>query len=397
MAGFTLFHAVALIVLFFKGAISLGRKDLSWKSPYYVNLAFLYILGLNLMNLSHVKVSSFIYTLVIIIEIILLYNIVYVMDTQKVKKVMKGIIGLYFFNILIATAIIMLHIYPNKYVLKIIQIYYFDGRIRPYGFSDEPSYAAIILVFSLFLFLKCNDFKYQKSDFKWYLMGLLAIFLTGSSYGYLMLLILMLYFFSRNRFLFSTIETIQRSKLFSKLELVVLVALCLGIVTIGISRVDFSNNKSINRLINITTTISQSNESVFEAVKRIAYTDGSASMRIMPTLLMIKEYKYDSWGGILFGHGAGQSTHFFTRLYNDDKTLLGFIPSFIYNYGLIGAGLFLLFFISLFPRKKIVLFLLFFLFLFNADFNTQIFLFVLFTIMASKQIETQKPSTLTYE
>jgi hypothetical protein len=102
---------------------------------------------------------------------------------------------------------------------------------------------------------------------------------------------------------------------------------------------------------------------------------------------MFDAFRSDRILHVLFGRGAGQSVIFFTKLYEGDTTLLGFVPSFIYNYGLIGTALFLLFFLALFPRHKFILTVLFVLFMVNADFNTQIFLFVLFCIMAARQID----------
>src|SRR5690606_15399782 len=86
------------------------------------------------------------------------------------------------------------------------------------------------------------------------------------------------------------------------------------------------------------------------------------------------------------------SVPFFSSKYNVNAgdslvIVLGFIPSFVYNYGLIGALLFLCFFFYMFPKRKLMLVILFLLMLPNADFNTQLFLFILFSVMTAKHIE----------
>jgi hypothetical protein len=109
-------------------------------------------------------------------------------------------------------------------------------------------------------------------------------------------------------------------------------------------------------------------------------------MRIVPTVQLIEYYQNASLINIFFGKGAGQSVEHYSALHGTIVNL-GFTPAFAFNYGLVGYFLFVSFFLSLFPRKKIILVILFTLFTLNADFNTQIFLYVLFTALLAKQIE----------
>jgi hypothetical protein len=144
-------------------------------------------------------------------------------------------------------------------------------------------------------------------------------------------------------------------------------------------------NKPFQRLADIYNTLSQSGINSSALIK-ISDTDGSAGTRIVPTLQLLEHYSYTDLKHILFGNGAGQSTLFYTSLWGQ-QTTVGFIPSFIYNYGLIGLLVVVICFRPFFPRRLMPFILLFFLFLFNADFNTQIFVFVLFIAMAALRIE----------
>lgn len=391
MAEFTIFHFLVLVVLFFKFFIGLKNKSFVWKQPINFTFALGYLICVNLLYIRSIKMTSFIYSVLILTELILLYNILRRLTMNDIGKIIKTIILLYFINIAVSSVFILLHISPGHLLGKIFQIYDFDNRLRPYGFSDEPSYAALILVFSFFVLLKINDFRYKSSELIWYVITIASIVLTGSTYGYLILAILMLYFIYSNNFILRFLEAIEIEKLRSTWKLkVTLFSLLLIVLVTGV--ILLNNNRSIKRLATIFVSVAASSVDEDEsegAISKISKVDGSASMRFVPSILMIESYKNDKWRYILMGRGAGQSVPFFSGIFSTN-TVLGFIPSFIYNYGIIGFFIFIMLFLSLFPKDKFVLLVLFILFLFNADFNTQIFSFVLFTIMLSKQIESIK-------
>lgn len=391
MAEFTVFHLLALVILFFKFFIALKHKTLIWKQPINFTFALGYLICVNLLYIRSVKMTSFIYSVLILTELILLYNLLRRLTIEDISKIIKAIILLYFINIAVSSMFILAHISPGKILGRIFQIYDFDNRLRPYGFSDEPSYAALILVFSFFVLLTINDFKYKKSELIWYVFAIAAITLTGSTYGYLVLTILIVYFIYRNRLVFKFLNAIEVEKMNSKWRLKVSM-ITLLIILFGATFVFVNNSRSLNRLATILISVVSADsegEGSEDAISKISKVDGSASMRFVPTLLLIDSYKHDKWRYILLGRGAGQSVPFFTKIFST-TTVLGFIPSFIYNYGIIGFIIFIILFLSLFPKKRFILLILFILFLFNADFNTQIFSYVLFTIMLSRHIENIK-------
>jgi hypothetical protein len=394
LAKFTLFHALAFLALFYISFSLAKREKFMIKMPRYFVLLLMYLIVVNLSYIYHIKATSFIYSLVIMLELLLLINITRKFDTVEIVEIIKIIILIYFLNILVASTMILFKINPIGILDKIFQIYDFDGRMRPYGFSDEPSYAAIILVFSMYVLFKAGDFKYQKGEFKWYAMGSLAVLLTRSTYGYMLLALILFVFTIKSNILFIHLNNIVKNRVFSLRQVLLGGAVSIILFVVLLSFLNIENFTSINRLVTLSKSFTKSADQPEKAIENIAYVDGSASMRILPTLYLVDNFKSSPVRYILFGRGAGQSTNFFSGIYEGNTTLLGFIPSFVYNYGLVGTFLFFLFFLRLFPRKKSLLLILFLFFIFNADFNTQIFLYVLFTVVLSHQIEINRASAL---
>lgn len=388
-AEFTLFHAAAIAGLLIVAVLLIEQKSLHLRMPRYWVPALIYLFAVNLYYFELIKKSSFTFSLIILLELLFLYNCSRLFRVSDIKKILKIIIAFYFVNIAVASAFIFLKYYPSGWLGSVFRIYIFDGRIRPYGFSDEPSYAAIILVFTLYVFFKSDNFRYNKSEFNWYVMAILTILMTGSSYGYMFLAILLLYFLFRSRVLLIKLQEILKSRLFSTGQLFAVILFMLGLLIAGLLLSDLGNNKSIYRLMALYDLL-VSSEGFMEAFREVAEVDGSASMRIVPTIQLIDHFKETDLPEILFGKGAGQATPFFSEFYDGNTTVLGFIPSFIYNYGVLGALLFFRLFWGLFPHKRPVFLVLFLLFLFNADFNTQIFLFVLFCAILARQIEKEQ-------
>lgn len=386
-AEFTLFHALAILTTFSLLFNALLKGNFVMQKPRFFFMAFIYLAAVNLYYLDSIKATSFVYSLFILVEALLLFNCVKMLSTEDIKKIAKIITLLYFINILIASVFIWLHITPTGLLAQIFKIYVFAGRIRPYGFSDEPSYASLILVFTLFVLFKCDQFKYRSSELKWYVLAVLTIFLTGSSYGLLMLIMLLTYFILKSNVIILQAGKVLKSKVLSWWQIMSILLVVLVPTVIVLKNVDLNNNKSVRRLVDLYQSINISDDEVGKTIKHIAYVDGSASMRLVPTVLLVEDFGRSELKYVLFGRGAGQSVPFFSRFYEGDVTILGFLPSFVYNYGLLGTLIFFLFFMSIFPKKRWLLWVLFILFTFNADFNTQIFLFILFCIMCARQIE----------
>lgn len=391
-AKLTLFHAIAPLagfLFFFKGM----RYD-TWKAaaPTYFWLFFFYIVGVNIWLFEEIKVSSFAYSIIVLLEMMLLYNIVKKIDRATIKKILRIIIGLYFVNLLITTFLIIFNIQLGYPFSSVFQIYNYSQRIRPYGFSDEPSYAAIILVFSFYVYLSMDRFRYNKSEAWWYLITVISILLTRSSYGYMMLALVLLLFLTRSNFILIQINTLVREKVFTLDQILKGVVITIAALVVLFQTSDVELGVAVERIGNVISSIAGTDGTVAERIKSLEKVDGSAGMRIIPTLHLIDYFGRTDPEYMWFGRGAGQATYFFSQFYGNHVTLLGFIPAFVYNYGIVGTLIFFLMLRKMMPRGRWLLFLLAVLFMFNADINTQIFLYVLFCVMLAKKIaNTHEP------
>jgi hypothetical protein len=251
-------------------------------------------------------------------------------------------------------------------------------EFRPFGFSSEPSYTSIILIFVIYLFFIINGLKPKSISISWILISAITIISTISSYGILLLVVLLGYF------LLKKITIIHITTL-------LLFALLLIISTSIFNQFEPLNFKSIDRIIQIGNFILNSGLNL-KSLSNLNITDSSASFRVLPTLELINHYLTNApFINILIGYGAGQATIFYSNYFNSLMGIkfinVGFIPTFVYNYGIVGTLIVFLLANSLMPKDKPILYIIFILFLFNADFNTQIFLFVLTTFIIGKRIE----------
>ena len=376
---FTLFHAMAIIFL---GYLTIRRfQGLAANIKISVTLFFLsfYIAISNLFFSSNFKVTSLIYSIIIIIELIILDNISRKLEVEDIKKIIKTVILLFFLSTFFSFLLIVLNITPTGVWSTIFQIYNDGKQIRPMGLSSEPSYAAIILVFSLYVLVRCDNFLFKAKEGPWYALSIITIFLSGSSYGYALLSIFLIFFVIKSNLLSVIFKFLLKSRGIGN---VVLAIFALGLIVFLFN----SESKPFQRLVNVFFILSETGLNITTGLFKIAYTDSSAGMRIVPTLQLIDHFAASDTVYVLFGMGAGQSAYFYSELWGQ-LTLVGFIPAFIYNYGIIGTLVSLFCLRFFFPKKGLLLTTMFFLFLFNADFNTQIFVYVLFTSMLAKQIE----------
>jgi hypothetical protein len=228
------------------------------------------------------------------------------------------------------------------------------------------------------LFFIINGLKPKSISISWILISAITIISTISSYGILLLVVLLGYF------LLKKITIIHITTL-------LLFALLLIISTSIFNQFEPLNFKSIDRIIQIGNFILNSGLNL-KSLSNLNITDSSASFRILPTLELINHYLTNApFINILIGYGAGQATIFYSNYFNSLMGIkfinVGFIPTFVYNYGIVGTLIVFLLANSLMPKDKPILYIIFILFLFNADFNTQIFLFVLTTFIIGKRIE----------
>jgi hypothetical protein len=135
---------------------------------------------------------------------------------------------------------------------------------------------------------------------------------------------------------------------------------------------------ALTRVVNIISKL-KPNE-----LPTITKIDASAAFRVMPTYYYVRDIDLTDVH-FYFGHGAGQSSAFLVPYLfkvNVETYEGGFLPQFLYDYGILFGVIFFLFI------KREVLFKTFsfetfviLLMLTNANFNTQLF-WLLITIFA---------------
>jgi len=377
LAEFTIYYALLVLLLGYHLIVEPKSKRIT--VPKSLLILFLYIFFVNLVIAEEYKLSSFVYSIFILCNIAIVYAISNRLELSQIVRIAKWVILLFAISISIGYLLIRFNLSPDGLGLFLFQSYNDGRQIRPMGLSSEPSYSAIILVFTLYLLFKASGFSFKQKDLIWYGASITSVFLTGSSYGYLLLAVLITFVAFKDRWIPKGITcSISNPAIGIALILVIILLLSFFITS--------WNERSLQRLVSIYVVLNEFGVNFWGAFLKIAYIDSSAGMRIVPSLQLIDYYIHASYIPILFGHGAGQATVFYSSLWGQ-LTLVGFIPSFLYNYGLLGALLAYFCLIPFFPRRRLLLGFMFTLFLFNADLNTQIFVYILFIAMLCKRID----------
>jgi hypothetical protein len=145
-----------------------------------------------------------------------------------------------------------------------------------------------------------------------------------------------------------------------------------------------SDQETVIRLQAVTEVLSDPGLDTKDKMKKLQAADGSAYARIGPTYMLFSakdEININLW----FGAGAGAAGNFLAKFLSgvlvDDaeKVDTGIIPAFIFDYGIIGSILLILFFISCAYNLPAPFWICMLLILPNCNINTQIFWFALTT------------------
>lgn len=326
-----------------------------------------YIVAVNAIHFSQIRITSFVYTLVYIAEFILVVSLGRTVSTAYLRRIFQLIIILYLVNLGITQLLITTGFY-NDILGMVLRSY---NNTRPMGFSSEPSYAAFIVTVAYICY---NEIKYaqeRRNSWNYYFLFLLCIILTTSAYGVIYALIYT-----------SVLMWRMVSRVPFKIRFIVFSFLAVA-VTVTLVYLSRSGEGPVNRTINVVS-VALSNAPLSEKIETIGVEDVSAWTRFGPTWLLFQNSGLD-WG-ILLGHGSGAASAFFQEqmvgiIISDDREFLdlGIIPAFMYDYGLIGLCL-LITLVVLGVKKNRLFILLMVLFFFNAGINTQIFWYAL-TVM----------------
>jgi len=349
----------ALLILFrLKYLFQLNKSQISlYILPFFLLFPFI-------TNPTTFRLISFFYSLIFlaVFQIIISY-----LNKRKIseilyKNILKIILSAFFYIALAQSILFPLGIYFN-------QIWSSGNENRINSLATEPSYTGIIVVITFYSYLLLNrnenQSKYSISDFrsdlKYCMFVIVIIYLTQSGYAFVFFCLLLFSLVLKNQIIRKGIIIAILSSLFFILSF-------------------HFEVKPVIRIINLANSFISLN------VNQIAAAEHSGSIRVAPVIIFLKNFNFfelESW----IGHGIGYNNMLMASIIPgiDISTWRGggFLPAFIYDYGLIPIVAFVIFLIRNTIRRinsldTIFLFLIFL----NASFNTQLFWYsiMIFTI-----------------
>jgi hypothetical protein len=236
-----------------------------------------------------------------------------------------------------------------------------EGGYRYYSLSSEPSYASFVVITIYYCYMKLDinkGYLFEKKNGSIFLALVYMIIMFRSSYGIVLLLILLTSYIGFSK---TSISFYALIAIFSALFLVV--------------ESRFSEIQSISRLNQIFNNLDFND---FE--NSLFYADFNTYFRIAPVLYYFKTSNLTD-ASFFLGHGAGAAKNLIipsiASAYLNGEYLGGFLPSFFYDYGIIGAGIVIYFVLKIVPKLISIPSIVMALLLLNANLNTQLFWFEL--------------------
>jgi len=341
-------------------------------------IAFFILSGF--INYERTRWSSAAYSVIFTIFFIFVMTYKKLVTRNALRNVSKFIVYAYFINVLLAH----LFYYCTDYFFSLNWLLQgtpdlHTGAMRFQGFSSEPSYAAFVVMISLFVFLKLA--KREKNDvvFTLFLISIYLLISFKSVYGYIL--------FSLN--IFVLIFRKFTIKTFFTLFLLMILIFILALLT----QVDLTNDLRFIKLMRFLGSGDLS-------VDNLNGLDSSAWLRVAPLAAYMTSLNFLDIN-VYVGSGASSSSKYFLTIFPDvvDVTSqshfngsirLGFLPAFLYDYGL--TGVLLVFFIvwrRAFNSLLSFNFAFFLLLIFNANLNTQLFWFVWVMLFLLNSLDSQ--------
>jgi hypothetical protein len=336
----------------------------------------------SIINVLNLKIITFLYSLSVGVLFLFVGKKIQKCDEKLFNKIFTFILVSFFCLIILG---LFLHSFLGVSDFMFAKVDVSRNIPRSYGPSTEPSYSALTLsICMLVLFSsKLHSYLFIRLMFFLYFICLLLI---GSGLGYLSGLLVLVYFFTNSN------VKILRSE---KVILFVIAVTCLPFITFDIERLKPLFEVSLDFI---------SHGSLWAAFDAIKYADSSAWFRFGPFVEFFRDISTLNFMELLFGHGAGNSTHYFGMKYikhidpdwfdaNGTPSMdLPFLPAFIYDYGIVPAIIFCMFLFQKIKRLtgSLIIFLITVMILFNSNFNTNIFWFLMYSILVIKQIQFKR-------
>lgn len=286
---------------------------------------------------------------------------------DAIGKAMRAILVAYFLTSLLAWLFILAGVVELKdFLFARTYVQENTGETRPIGFSSEPSYSAFIVALSWIAMLRTGsiDMRPNGRFMFWTVLTLLSLAMLGSIYGYMLAAIILATSFF---------------KLPTRRKLPILIGF--GTLILLVSMVAGGEESRALRIVHAIAS-GDLDEWLVE--------DTSSFFRFGPFLTYLMSADFGdphTW----LGHGAGSSGYYFVDLFrehvdrNRDTVDLGFIPAFLYDYGLVAGTAFVAFlYRTTRGGHRMAMMSMVVLLLFNANFSTQLMWFAVTCALISR-------------
>ncbi len=363
LISYAIFGMLVLTIAHFKALPSM-RQD-------WLVLIMIYFVAVSALRFRETQPLSLAYAIFFVVSFIFYFSFAtYSFTLADYRNLLKFLLLLYLAGIVLGQLIVYLNLFvPIRELAagsfqggfhSILE----NGGFRYYSFSSEPSYASFIVIALYHSLVVTNPDKkatlLQGENFIFFVVLTYILIMSRSGYGMILLFIIIASFIGFNR----------------KAVLGYLIIAVAGIV-IALTVEDFG---PLLRLRNIWQYAELGN------LHSLRTADFNVYIRIAPILFY---FDIHSWTDLylFLGHGAGASRNFVTPeiyLAYPPPFVGGFLPAFFYDYGLIGAGLVLIYLFTLLPRFLSIETAIVLLMLPNANMSTQLFWLVIFCLAMNK-------------
>ncbi len=329
-----------------------------------------YICLSSLINLHDAKLRSVIYSGIFLLTFLVLMNCRRYLPVETFSRTLRTVIILYFANVVISQVLVMTGL-SDDFMGNIFHRLYDEriGVVRYFGFSSEPSYAAFIVLVSFLGWYYLPGARSRKQLLFYGLLVLYQVVAFSSIYGYLLAT--------------AVAGVIAYRELPRRIFYLLPVTLLLVAVMADFQTMVDHGSRFVRIVQALVTGQIQSTLDLNDI-------DSSLFLRIAPTIEYINSIQLADFKWYL-GHGAMASTRFMTDTFyahvhpEGDVLKAGFVPGFLYDYGLVGTAIVLRWVIKTISGRRFWLSGLFFLaVLFNANFNTQLFWFIIVVFALAK-------------
>lgn len=312
-------------------------------------------------NADYLSIIHFLFYIVAAITMLSM-NVV---NRDLLMKACKIVILLNFVNVVVAYLIYAIGI-DSKLLSRIFITYFDRGSMRFCGFTTEPSYLAMILSISVMTIIKLSSKDTIKNQKMYYFLYVITIILSKTTFGLISLIFV---------FILSVSCLTEGKKRNNKIVFLSFLAV-LGIIVIWILSQYALESDYINRIVRIIELLISS-KSLMNFAYELRFIDGSAWYRVGPFVSAISELSildFKTW----IGHGIGSNVDYYTRLVNENTIIRGgFLQSGIYDYGIIGLMLIIMWIIKRINKLGIIIPVYFLLCSTNCAFSTQAFWYIL--------------------